>query len=228
MPVERRVRSHDGAVTNSPDPGRPGAARALLPVLADLWSTGWAVDVDEDFDPGAVHGGPDECLPDAFPDEHRVDEAEATFVHDARGGLVHAVATVFDSAAAGAEAWSMLADPAFLDCFARSVAGDVALSAPDELLGPVTTTERVDERVDERAAADEPDAAVGAPRTRHHRAAFAGTDPLGVRPVVLTIAVTGGGRGVVVLAGVNRPGGHLDRGWAALVAATEARVATRD
>jgi hypothetical protein len=214
-------------VTDSPDPGRPGAARALLPVLADLWSTGWVVDVDEDFDPDAVHGGPDECLPDAFPDEHRVDEAEATFVHDARGGLVHAVATVFDSEAAATEAWSMLADPAFLDCFARSVAGDVTLAAPDELLGPVTTAAGTDERTD-RHIGPAASVAAASSRTRHHRAAFAGTDTLGVRPVVLTIAVTGGGRRVVVLAGVNRPGGQLDRGWSALVAATEARVAAPD
>jgi hypothetical protein len=59
---------------------------------------------------------------------------------------------------------------------------------------------------------------------RSYRASFAGTDSLGMRPVVLTIAVIGHGDRVVLVAGVNRPGPSMERGWARLVTRVVARV----
>lgn len=222
----------------SVDPEHP-SARVCLPVLGDLWGLGWREDIDEGFDPTAVHGGPDECLPDAFPDAARVDEADVTFVQDLRGGLVHAVATVFTTESAASTAWTMLGDAAFLDCFAGSVGGDVELTAPDELLGPVPIGDRdrggpvptegsdsggTHTEGSDAGASHADDQAVPATRTRHYRASFTGTDGFGVRPVALTIAVIGRGHRVVLVAGANRPSGQMERGWARLVANLETRV----
>ena len=197
--------------------GLPAGSRVkrALPAVADLWGDGWWREDDDDDDLLGISPGnallPADCLPDVFPHHRLADDAEATYERDEPAALVHAVALAFDDEQSALEAWALLADPAFIACFAAVIAEDAMLDAGTELLGPTVAGEilpLVDARV----------------RVAGQRATFAAAVDDAVNPVVLDVAVVGAGKLAVALWCASAGDQMARDGWDRLVVAVQRRV----
>lgn len=233
-------------VVAAPDPRRRidearRVAELVLPRAVDLWGLSWDRDDDAlDTEPGG--GPPDECLPPAFPAAARLADADVTFVRARKGGLVHAMAVVFDDPLSAHQAWMMLGADEFVTCFAESVVAAVELDPHVELLGPVVVPAATDRAADPAPSpsptedetgtgtgtaafvpspvgrggggADPPKASR---RTTALRITLAAATEDALLPIAIDIAVIVASSVVVMLWAVERPGPAKDRGWARLV-----------
>lgn len=181
----------------------------MLPQVDDLWGTGWSAVPDEG---GAAEAdtatSPDACLPEDYPDESAVADAEVTF--ERPGALVHAVATVFDAVPAATRAWTIVGGEAFARCFAESVAAEVDLPADAHLLGPLSPPGQL--AIDRDGV-----------RTATHRATWARAGADGVLPVVLDLAAVLCRRALVVVWSVDEDRTAAAPGWSRLVERLERR-----
>jgi hypothetical protein len=190
---------------------RPGAA---LPTADDLWGAGW--DLDEGDDPGSPAADPTTAapltaLPDGFPDDHVVADADRTWTRSHPPALVHTVALAFDDGPAAHAASVLLAAPAFAARLAEDVAVDAPVASGGMLLPPVVR------RL--------PDLDVGVGATvAAHRAAFSFADDRGALPIVLDVAVLRSATTVVLVTAVTPGDRDDDEGWRRLVAAVARRA----
>jgi hypothetical protein len=189
--------------------GPPGAA---LPTADDLWGAGWGLDGDAPAAPAdePTATAPLTALPDGFPDDHVVADADRTWTRSRPPALVHTVALVFDDALAARLAATLLAAPGFAARLAEDVAVDAPVAAGGMLLPPVVR------RL--------PDLDVDGAAVAAHRAAFSFADDRGALPIVLDVAVLRSTTTVVLVTAVT-PGDRADdQGWRRLVAAVARRT----
>lgn len=197
--------------TDPPTPvSATSVAHLILPTVHDLWGHGWTAEPEDEPDggDGDLVVGTDRCLPEDYPDDDAVADAEVTFERD--GALVHAVATVFDGIPAAARAWTIVAGESFARCFADSVAAEVDLPADAHLLGPLSQPGTLALERHGR-------------RTATHRATWARAGQDGVLPVALDLAVVQCGRALVVAWGVDQDRDAAEPGWSRLVDRIERR-----
>jgi hypothetical protein len=201
----------EGGMAAGANGGRPGAA---LPTADDLWGAGW--DLDEGDGPGLpvddpTIAAPLTALPDGFPDEHVVADADRTWTRSHPPALVHTVALAFDDTLAARTAATLLEAPAFAARLAEDVAVDAPVASGGMLLPPVVR------RLPDLDVGQ--GAAVGA-----HRAAFSFADDRGTLPIVLDVAVLRSAATVVLVTAVTPGDRDDDEGWRRLVAAVARRA----